>query len=168
MVPSENEVFMRYLRSKGLSVTPERMAVLEAAFSNHGHFTPEELLADARRKGKRLSRASVYRTLGLLLDSGLVRRVEFGTGSGHYEHTAGHPHHDHMVCTKCGRVLDFRDERLEEEKDRVCSDRGFRALRHNLEIFGFCPHCFGTGQDTGAEAERGPRAGEERKAGHRA
>ena len=148
---TEGNIFVKYLRSRHLSVTPERMAVLKAAFANHGHFTPEELLEGARGMRKGISRASVYRTLGLLLDSGLVRRVEFGAPTGRYEHVTGHPHHDHMVCTRCERVLDFRDERLEREKDRVCSDKGFRAFRHNLEIFGLCPNC--AGGDAAPEGE---------------
>ena len=126
--------FKTYLRSKGLKFTPQRRLILGKVFTTHDHFEADDLVMAFRREGKRLSRASIYRTLPLLVRSGLIREVQFGENHAHYEHTLGHEHHDHLICVRCGKVVEFCEESIEELQDTVCEKHGFRAQSHSLEI----------------------------------
>lgn len=135
------ETFVRYLDSKNLKLTRERKAVLEEIFLHPGHLEAEELAHVLRRKKIRASRATIYRTLELLVDSGIVRKVDLGHGHSHYEHVLGHTHHEHMVCLKCGKVIEFSDERLEASLENLCTKKGFEHCSHYFQVFGYCKDC---------------------------
>jgi len=142
----KQKIFRQYLEKKGQRLTRERNAVLEKAFSYKGHFDPETLYVDMRKKGMKASRASVYRTLNLLYECGLVEKVgkiEQGTV---YEHSIGRKHHDHMVCIQCGKIIEFYSEKLEKLQDKICRDMSFKGKNHILEIRGYCRDCQ-TGQN---------------------
>src|SRR5512135_2589743 len=109
----ENSIFQNFLGKKGLKLTKERLAVLKEVFSFHDHFDPEHLYLRIRDAGSKASRASVYRTLSLLVESGLVEKVTRTEKSNVYEHTFGHAHHDHMICEECGSITEFYSEKLE-------------------------------------------------------
>ena len=137
----ENYIFRNFLGEKGLKLTKERTAVLKEVFSFHGHFEPEHLYFRIKDSGIKASRASVYRTLNLLVESGLVDKVT-RTGKGNvYEHTYGHRHHDHMICEICGEFIEFFSEKLENIQDEICREHGFAGLSHILEIRGRCNKC---------------------------
>ncbi len=136
-----NTIFKEFLRRKGLRLTKERKAVLREVFSFHGHFDPEELLIRLRKKGSRVSKASIYRTIPLLLESGLIEEVIKVDKHAHYEHTYGHSHHDHMICIKCGSVVEFHSQELETLQERLCKKDGFTSISHFLEIRGYCKKC---------------------------
>ncbi len=137
----ELEKFRQYLKSRGLKLTSERKNILKKVFSIHDHFDVEELLYLLREDGKQISRASVYRTLNLLVDSSLVEKVDFGEGRAYYEHIYGHVHHDHLVCLKCGKVIQFEDPVIEKRQKEICEEHGFDINCHLLNIFGCCSEC---------------------------
>jgi Fur family ferric uptake transcriptional regulator len=133
--------FREYLKAKGLKVTKERALILRDISSRQGHFDPEELYIGIRKKGLKVSKASIYRTLPLLLESGLIEQVERTEKHAHYEKTFGRDHHDHMLCISCGSVIEFYSESLEDLQKKICSKKGFEGVTHTLEIKGYCSKC---------------------------
>ncbi len=140
------------LRARGVRLTGPRRRILEAilALRGHWHFTVEELLAKMREGGIPASKATVYRTLSLLVDTGHVEPREFERGQMRYEVVVGQEHHDHMICTACGTVHEFVDERIERLQRRACEDFGFRMLGHSHRIFGLCSRCVARGREAAA------------------
>ena len=135
------QTFAEYLSSKDLKLTKERKAVLEELFLHPGHLEAEELAHNLRKKKKSASRATIYRTLDLLVESGIVRKVDLGHGHSHYELGLDHPHHEHMICLKCGRVFEFSDRSIEKALSRLCRNSGFEHTSHRFQIFGYCDKC---------------------------
>jgi len=135
------EIFRQYLEKKGQRLTKERDTILQEAFSCDGHFDPETLYMDMRKRGMKASRASVYRTLNLLCECGLVEKVSKTEHGTIYEQALGRQHHDHMVCITCGRVIEFYSERLESLQEELCREQDFTGKSHTLEIRGCCGHC---------------------------
>jgi len=133
--------FEGYLRQHNLRMTPERRSVLEVILSRQGHFDAEELLQFLRRRHKRVSRATLYRTLDHLRTAGLVKMHRFGRGHALYEHIYGRRHHDHMVCDGCGMVIEFVNEEIERLQEEVCGRHGFKSSNHVMQIFGVCAAC---------------------------
>ncbi|MBI4685780.1 MAG: transcriptional repressor [Nitrospirae bacterium] len=142
----EDKIFREFLEKKGLKFTKERAAVLKEVFSNHNHFDPDDLYVKMKGQGMKVSKASVYRTLPLLLECGLVEQVERFDKHAHYEHTFGHGHHDHLICIKCGKVIPLFSEKLEKLQESLCKQEKFRCLTHILEIKGYCSKCEEKGQ----------------------
>ena len=137
----EERIFRNCLVSRGLRFTHERHIILQEAFQRHDHFEAEDLLSSIRKKGGRTSRATVYRTLELLVHCGLLEVVDLGGNSHHYEHVLGHQHHDHLICERCGRIIEFSHAQLEELKEKVCREMDFEGRSHTLKIFGICEGC---------------------------
>jgi len=133
--------FKNYLSARGLRFTPQRQAVLDKVFDIHEHFDADDLYDSLQGNGGGVSRATVYRTLKHLEDCRLVREVLRCQGSAHYEHTLGHPHHDHMVCVKCGKIIEFNDPIIEAQQRKICKKHGFKHLDHRLGIRGLCEKC---------------------------
>ena len=138
---SEEEKFAEFLRRAGLKMTSTRRSVLEEVFRSHDHFDADELYLRLKERQEKVSRATVYRTLILLVSSGLVRKMALGNGRSTYEHVLGHPHHDHLVCVKCGRILEFHHTGIEELQMQVCRDFEFKMLSHTQQIYGICKKC---------------------------
>ena len=137
----ELQMFESFLRANDLKVTPQRRAVLEAVFETHRHFDADELVDMLKRRNKRISRATVYRMLELLVRGGFVGAMELGESRKVYEHIVGHTHHDHMICTECGRTIEFGDGMIELLQQKVCNELNFKAQSHSLRIFGICESC---------------------------
>ncbi len=137
----EKKVFRDFLSSKGLKLTKERQRILDEVFAFHGHFDPEGLLLKMKKKSIKVSKASIYRTLPLLVESGLIEQVEKNDKHAHYEHTFGHGHHDHLICLKCGVVIEVFSPRLEDIQDELCEENRFHGKTHTLEIKGYCRNC---------------------------
>jgi Fur family transcriptional regulator, ferric uptake regulator len=137
----ESIIFKKFLGENGLKFTKERIAVLREVFSFHNHFEPEHLFLRIKGAGSKASRASVYRTLNLLVESGLVEKVARTEKGNVYEHTYGHTHHDHMVCDGCGGITEFYSERMENLQKEICRGNGFEGRSHTLEIRGYCAEC---------------------------
>lgn len=134
--------FGDYLGQNRLKYTPERQRVLREVFSLHNHFEADELYGTLRKKGKStISRATVYRTLPLLEESGLIRRVVFIDKHTRYEHVYGHMHHEHLICIHCGAVIEFYKKSLEDTLEEVARENTFTPVAHKLEITGYCSNC---------------------------
>jgi Fur family ferric uptake transcriptional regulator len=138
------QVFADYLGSNKLKLTRERKAVLEEIFLRRGHLEAEDLAGRLRKKKKRASRATIYRTLELLVESGIVRKVDLGHGHSHYELVLDHPHHEHMVCVECGKVIEFSDKAMERALGKLCHRNNFEHTSHRFQIFGYCDKCQGS------------------------
>lgn len=148
MAQLEREIgrFQDFLLRQGLKLTTERSALVREIFSIHYHFEADELLFKMKQKGLKISRATVYRTLELLVKSGMVRRVHLGEEHYHYEHVTGNSHHDHLICTTCGGVIEFHDEVLEQRQRDICKKKKFTPTFHNLQILGVCDSCTRKGE----------------------
>ena len=131
----------KHLHDKGLRRTGARRKILDAVFEGTGHFTAEDLLDRMRGTGVRVSRASVYRTLALLVEGGWVETREFRRGQLMYECMLGHKHHDHLICTHCGRIVEFENEEIERLQDETARRHGFLLEHHSLRLFGRCADC---------------------------
>ena len=133
------KIFKDYLFERGLRLTRVRDIILEAVFATHSHFDAEELYDFVR--GKDVSRATVYRTIPLLVDSGLIKKSLFGLNKEKYEHIYGHPNHFHIICKKCGRVVEQIDKELESSIVKITENNGFDYQDYNLRISGICSLC---------------------------
>jgi Fur family transcriptional regulator, ferric uptake regulator len=135
-------LFGRYLRDQGLPVTQQREAVAEVVFGSDAHLSVDEIEGMLREGGDRIGKATIYRTLDLLVRSKLVEEHDFGEGFKRYEHRLSRqPDHDHLICLECGTVAEFKHRELRALQDRVARDAGFEPTRHKLEIYGLCPSC---------------------------
>jgi len=137
----EIDIFREYVRRKGLRFTPERETIVREIFEIHDHFDVDELYLRLRNKGKKLSKASIYRTIPLLIDCGLIQEVYHEDGHMHYEHIYGHDPHGHIRCLECRRVDEFTDERLTSIERDIQRKFGYRLTGFRLELFGYCPEC---------------------------
>lgn len=130
-----------WLKQRGLRTTRERRIILSHAFEHFGHFEAGDLLESLRRHGQRISRATVYRTIAQLVETGLLRRHDTADRRTFYEPCFGREHHEHMLCVRCGRILEFVQHEIERLQDEVCRAHGFRPLSHTLQIRGVCEAC---------------------------
>ena len=147
--PRVKRRYERYLAAHGYSDTHQRREILEEIYRKRRHFDVEQLVAEMRERGSRVSRATVYRTIGHLEKSGLLRRLSFDEDHAHYEITLGAEHHEHLICEKCGRVVEITDPELENCLKRVLRSNGFSEEAANtVEITATCRRCI----ETGAEA----------------
>ena len=138
------EDFRAWLRSRGHPVTPQRMRVAEVLFGTHHHISAEEIIERLRKgSGRRrgVGKATVYRTLDLLRDAGLIREHDFGEGFRRYEPRPTRPRHEHLVCTRCGKVIEFESEAVERVEREVAGLHRFRPTHHKVEIYGVCEEC---------------------------
>ena len=141
-------LFARYLREQGLPVTHQREAVAEAVFGSQGHLSVDDLESALRDRGERIGKATIYRTLDLLVRSRLVEEHDFGEGFKRYEHRLSRqPIHEHLVCLECGKVIEFRSPEIGEMEARVHAELGFVPGRHRLEIYGLCRECHEAGAE---------------------
>ena len=130
---------MAFLASKHLRITSQRQAIVDTVFSTEEHFTAEQLLEWACRIDKTVSRATVYRTLPLLTESGLVRAMDFGKDHTVYDpNYAEHPRHNHLICGDCEKIVEFENEKLEALEDEISKKLGFSVKSQRLQITGAC------------------------------
>ena len=136
------KAFEAFLRQRAQKLTAQRETIFQRVFATHEHFSAEKLYGWLRAEhGSGVSRATVYRTLALLVDGGFLESLDTGGGELLYEHVLGHRHHDHMVCLSCGRIEEFYDARIEELQADACRRKGFTLAHHNLRLFGSCQAC---------------------------
>ena len=133
--------FASYLKDRGLKLTVQRKIILREIFRYHRHFEADEMLYRMREKRLKVSKATLYRTLALLVEAGLLRQEEFGERHSHYEHIFGHKHHDHLLCLRCGKIEEFRNDEIEQLQGRICKQHGFEPTSHKMEIHGYCKKC---------------------------
>lgn len=128
-------------RRRGLRWTPERERVVNELFSAQVHLDADQLVARLQRKGLRASKATVYRTLARLLQAGMIQEVFRCGGKARYE--LARSHHDHLLCTVCGKVTEFSDAGIERRQEAICKKYGFKALEHRMSVKGLCKTCRG-------------------------
>ncbi|HXF95000.1 MAG TPA: Fur family transcriptional regulator [Gemmatimonadales bacterium] len=135
------ESFRRYLAERNLPVTHQRLAVAEVLFFAGDHVSAEEVQRRLARRGETVGTATVYRTLDLLVTSGLVREHDFGEGFKRYEPNPAGQTHEHCICSSCGKVMEFSNDRLERMIALLAEEVAFRPHHHRLEIYGLCRDC---------------------------
>jgi len=134
--------FEEFLRANGLKATANRRLVFrEIMASPSAHLNADEILVRLRKKGKQVSLATIYRTLILLVRSGMVRRIDLGEDHGHYEREEPRAGHGHLICLSCGRILEFADDDVRAALAKIGREHAFRPDKVSLQIFGTCAHC---------------------------
>jgi Fur family ferric uptake transcriptional regulator len=133
------EKFMDFLAQKCLRITSQRQTIIDTVFSTEEHFTAEQLLEWSRAKDPSISRATVYRTLPLLTESGLVREMDFGKDYKFYDpNYAEHPNHNHIICHDCQKIVEFESDQLSELEDEITTKLGFSLKAQRLQITASC------------------------------
>jgi Fur family ferric uptake transcriptional regulator len=139
----ERERFVEFLRARGLRMTRERIAVLDEIYALHGHIDAEAVWRSLREREAKVSRATVYRNLELLVAAGLVRKHRLGGKRHLFEHMHRGQRHDHLVCRHCGRVVEFLSPAIEALQREICRAHHFSPSEHSLQIQGVCLSCAG-------------------------
>lgn len=137
-VERARELFADLIAAKRLRTSQARDIVFDEVFSRHDHFTADQLAEDLSRARRHVSRSTVYNVLALLKEAGLVGEVLDEQGRIHYEHTFGHPQHEHMICDRCGAFFEFSDDALAETLAKNCERTGFVPRGHRVTVFGVC------------------------------
>jgi len=137
----EKKILLEHIEKKGLRKTSQRDLILEVFLKTEEHLTSEDLYWLIQKKDPTIGHTTVYRTLKLLTEAGLAREVRFGDGKTYYEHHHDHEHHDHLICTGCGRIEEFFSAEIESLQDQIAEDLGFRPTHHSLRMWGICSDC---------------------------
>ena len=137
------ERFRRYLRDHRQPVTRQRELIAETVILSEDHLSAEAIQRRLRDKGVRVGTATIYRALDVLVDSGLVKAHDFGEGFKRFEPMTGQARHEHLICLKCGKVLEFSNEQLERMLPIIADEHLFQHQRHRVEVFGVCKDCQG-------------------------
>lgn len=135
------QIFSRHLESHNLRRTPERYAILEEIYSRTDHFDAEALYIHMKNSNYRVSRATVYNTLELLVSCDLITKHQFGKNLTQYEKSYGYKQHDHLICVDCGKVVEFCDPRIQQIKTTMGDLLDFKIIHHSLNLFGQCRAC---------------------------
>jgi Fur family transcriptional regulator, ferric uptake regulator len=141
LTEKDTKAFEDYITRKGLKFSAQRMHILKAVLSGTPHLTVNEIHRNVQRKHPGIGCATVYRTLRLLCEAGLCEELKCEDGLCRYEHAADDRHHDHLICTKCGRFVEVVDPRIEKLQEKIFQDNGFLPQRHRMELYGICRQC---------------------------
>lgn len=137
----EKMVFLEHIRKAGLRRTAQRDLILTTFLKTEEHLSIDGLFKLVKKKDPQVGYTTVYRTLKLLTEAGLAREVAFGDGTTYYEHHYDHEHHDHIICTECGKVEEFFSREIEELQDSIAESLGFKPTHHSLRMWGLCKKC---------------------------
>jgi Fur family ferric uptake transcriptional regulator len=133
-----HEQFRKFLKREKHRVTPERFEVLDYALDYDGHFGADDLYIQMKVKKSNVSRATIYNTLELLAGCNLLAKRNFGDGITRFESSFNRKNHDHLICTNCGNITEFRNSKIPEIVDEVCKELGFESVGYSFNIFGKC------------------------------
>jgi Fur family ferric uptake transcriptional regulator len=135
------DLFTRFLKASNCRITPERFLVLDAVLSSRGHFDADELYLRMKSSGEKVSRATVYNTLDLLLQCGFISQYQFADNHSRYEKIFGRPHHDHLICLECGEITEFVSDKIALVNSEICREKKFKPQSATFQIFGTCSKC---------------------------
>lgn len=141
MPDSANDLFASFLKANGYRITPERFAVLAAVLNSKGHFDADELFLKMKSAGHKVSRATVYNTLDLLLKCGFISKYRFADNRSRYEKVFGRPNHDHLICLECGEITEFVNDKITLVQSEVCREKKFKPQSATFQILGTCAKC---------------------------
>lgn len=130
-----------YMESKGLKSTAQRDLIAETFFKSTTHISLDEIVRRAKRKTNKIGYATVYRTMKLLAESGLAVKRQFGDGQTRFENLPADGHHDHIICVKCSKITEFKNQKIEDQQLKSARELGFRVINHKLELYGYCKKC---------------------------
>jgi len=136
------EEFKKILKSSALKYTKQREMLLKILYNSNAHMTPEQLYLEMKSKFPELNIgiATVYRTLNLLEDNGMVTSINFGIQGKKFE-LAIKPHHDHIICKNCGKIVEFEDGAIERKQVNIAKENGFVLTGHIMQLYGICAQC---------------------------
>jgi Fur family transcriptional regulator, ferric uptake regulator len=137
----EKEIFFDHLKRAGFKRTSQRELILDVFLKTEGHSSAEDLYNIVKEQDPSVGFTTVYRTLKLLAECGLARQERLGDGRTRYEHMYNHQHHDHLICTECGELIEFYSEVIEKKQDEIAQKYKFKPSHHSLRIFGLCQAC---------------------------
>ena len=138
---SEKIIFSQYLKKNGMLYSKQREQILDIFLKTEQHLTINDLYDLVKKKHPKIGLATIYRTMEVINNAGLARKVDFGDGVKCYEHKYKHQHHDHLVCLKCGRIIEVISPEIEKLQKKLAKKHKFSAVRHRMEIFGICRTC---------------------------
>ena len=135
---NETKKLREILHQKNLRYTPQRQEVWDEICATKEHRDAEDIYNSLRKRQTNVSRATVYRTIDILVKNNLVRRLDLGDGRSRFENKMGIAHHDHIVCLDCRKIVEFMNEKIEELQEQVAKEMGFEIVRHVHQLFGNC------------------------------
>lgn len=138
--PDRFAIFKEHLRRQCLKSTAQRDDIAHVFFSTHRHISVEELYNEVKQINPRIGYATVYRTMKLLTECGLAAERHFRDGEARYESLEGH-HHDHLICERCGTIVEFEETHIEALQAEVARRLGFQFTGHKMELYGVCREC---------------------------
>tara|TARA_B100000315_G_C14313960_1_gene467639 strand:- start:17 stop:451 length:435 start_codon:yes stop_codon:yes gene_type:complete len=137
----EHQIFVDFLKTKGLKLTQQRDQILKAFLKTEKHLSAEDLYKIIEKENPAIGQATVFRTLKLLKEAGIAREIDLGDKRIRFEHGWGHKHHDHLICQRCSKLVEAVDPKIEELQNTLCKKFGFTPRSHKLQIFGICKEC---------------------------
>jgi Fur family ferric uptake transcriptional regulator len=140
---NEIDMFEQYLRKNGQKMTKPRSIILKAFLKTEGHLSSDAIFREAKKIDPRIGQATVFRTIRLITNAGLAREATQEDRARTFEHLAHHPHHDHLLCVQCGKVIEFMSPSIEREQKKIFSHYKFAPRGHTMELLGLCPECQG-------------------------
>lgn len=135
----EPKLFAQYLDKHGMRMSRQRALILDAFLKKEGHFTTEEFVACIKTIDRSIGQTTVYRNLKHLPNAGLARELDLGNSIKTYEHKYGHGHHDHIICTTCGKSAEVYNRRIEMLQEKIAKKHGYKLTSHKLYLYGTCP-----------------------------
>jgi Fur family ferric uptake transcriptional regulator len=140
-MPDKQRQFQEYLSRAGLKATRQRALIAKAFFATNTHISADSLYRKVSARDPRIGLVTVYRTLKLLMEAGLAHERQFGEGRALFEHASSDRHHDHMICTRCGKITEFENHQIETLQEQVARKFRFTIQHHKLELYGLCRAC---------------------------
>jgi len=129
------------LKEKNLKYTPERKAIFKEVETLDSHFDADELFLSLHQKNSKVSKGSIYRTLRIFEEAGIIRAVVFTERHTHYERAIGKTHHSHLICKNCNRIVEFLSPQITSGLQKACREHGFKEYNHKIESIGLCKRC---------------------------